>query len=207
MLISYKLGQGSVVLRVKLRNSSVTTGAGLTGLTSASSGLIIAAIADVESTTTAYTVTGSTIESITTLGAFATPTATKCRFKEVDATNHKGIYEIQFDNTRYAVSGAKSLTVSLAGAANLAECDFVIPLTQFDPYNPTAVADGARAMVIESNGSITLQQAISVIYAFAAGKSSNGGLTITDPTGTSNRIVATIDASNNRTAMTITPSA
>ena len=33
MLIDYKLGTTSVILRVKLRNSSVTTGAGLTGLT------------------------------------------------------------------------------------------------------------------------------------------------------------------------------
>ena len=33
MLISYKLGQGSIILRVKILNSSVATGAGLTGLT------------------------------------------------------------------------------------------------------------------------------------------------------------------------------
>src|SRR5947208_2851863 len=32
MLISYKRGQTSVVLRVKILNASVTTGAGLTGL-------------------------------------------------------------------------------------------------------------------------------------------------------------------------------
>lgn len=134
MLIGYKRGQGSIVLRVKILNSSVSTGAGLTGLTSASSGLIISTIADNESTATAYTVAGSTIEGITTLGTYAAPTATKCRFKEVDATNHKGVYEIQIADARYAVSSAKSLLVSVSGATNAAETDVVIPLRDLDPY-------------------------------------------------------------------------
>jgi len=80
----------SRIERVFLPDSSSTTGAGLTGLTSASAGLIISTLADNEATATAYTVTGSTIEGITTLGTYAAPTATKCRFREVDATNHPG---------------------------------------------------------------------------------------------------------------------
>jgi hypothetical protein len=129
-----KNGQTSVVLRFKLLDSSSSVGAGLTGLTSASSGLIISTIADNEASATAYTVAGSTIESITTLGTFATPTATKCRFKEVDSTNHKGIYEFQFADARFAVSGAKSLLVSVLGATNLVQADFVVPLVVDDPY-------------------------------------------------------------------------
>ena len=134
MLQIFKNGQGSIVLRVKLLDSSVSTGAGLTGLTSASSGLIIGTIADNEATTTAYTVAGSTVETITTLGTYAAPTATKCRFKEVDATNHKGVYELQFADARFAVSNAKSLLVSLSGATNLAQADFVVQLVSDDPY-------------------------------------------------------------------------
>lgn len=134
MLISYKNGQTSVVLRVVLRDSSVTTGAGLTGLTFSSSGLKIATIADNEATATTYSVAGSTIETISTLGTFATPTATKCRFKEVDATNMPGVYELQLDNTRFAVSSAKSLIVSISGATNLAQTNLLIPLQQQDPY-------------------------------------------------------------------------
>src|SRR5580765_5287454 len=95
MLQTFKNGQGSIVLRIKLLDSSVTTGAGLTGLTSSSSGLIISTIADNEASATTYTQAGSTIEAVTTLGTFAAPTATKCRFKKVDDTNHPGIYEIQ----------------------------------------------------------------------------------------------------------------
>lgn len=53
------------------------------------------------------------------MGTFATPTATKCRFKEVDATNHPGLYEIQIANARYAVTSARSLVITIAvtGAA------------------------------------------------------------------------------------------
>lgn len=138
MLIGFRRGQGSIVLRVKILNSSVATGAGLTGLTSASSGLIVSTIADNEASATTYTVAGSTIESITTLGTYAAPTATKCRFKEVDATNHKGVYEIQIADARFAVSSAKSLLVSISGATNAAETDVVIPLRDLDPYDAAA---------------------------------------------------------------------
>jgi hypothetical protein len=134
MLNDYKLGTTSIILRVFLRDSSVTTGAGLTGLTFSSSGLSISTIADNEATATTYTVAGSTIETISTLGTFATPTATKCRFKEVDATNLPGLYEIQLDNTRFAVSNAKSLAVVVKGATNLSPCPLLIPLRTIDPY-------------------------------------------------------------------------
>lgn len=134
MLVGYKRGQGSIVLRLKVLNSSVSTGAGLTGLTSASSGLIISTIADNEASPTTYTAAGSTIETITTLGTYAAPTSGKCRFKEVDATNHKGVYEIHLADARYAVSSAKSLLVSVSGATNAAETDVVIPLRDLDPY-------------------------------------------------------------------------
>lgn len=164
-LISYTHSQTSVILRVKILNSSVTTGAGLTGLTSASSGLIISTIADVEATATAYTAAGSTIETITTLGTYEAPTATKCRFKEVDSTNHPGVYEIHLADARLAVSNAKSLLVSISGASNAAETDVVIPLTQVDPYDnvrfgitalPNAAAGAAGGLPddTDSNGRV-----------------------------------------------------
>lgn len=147
-----KNGQTSVVLRVKLLDSSSTTGAGLTGLTSTSGSLIISTIADNEATATAYTQAGSTIESITTLGTYATPTATKCRFKEVDSTNHKGVYELQFADARFAVSSAKSLLISIAGASNLAQAEFVVPLVSDDPY--VAKPANSSLLSIDSNGRV-----------------------------------------------------
>lgn len=168
MLISYVRGQTSIVLRIKILNSSVSTGAGLTGLTSASSGLIISTIANNEATATTYTVAGSTIETITTLGTYAAPTATKCRFKEVDATNHPGVYEIQIADARFAVASAKSLLVSVLGATNAAQCDALIPLTDVNPYDavrggmtalPNAAAEAAGGLFTRGTGAGQINQA------------------------------------------------
>ncbi len=144
MLTWYANGQGSVVIRFKIRNSSLTTNAGLTGLSSASSGLSISTIANNEATATTYTVAGSTIETITTLGTYAAPTSTKCRFKEVDATNMPGWYELHLADARFAVSGAKGLSVCVKGATNADQVDFVIPLTSLNPHD--AVRAGLTAL-------------------------------------------------------------
>jgi hypothetical protein len=106
-------GRLSNTIRVKILDSTSTVGAGKTGLTSASAGLIISTIANNEAAPTVYTSAGSTTETIATLGTFAAPTATKCRFKEVDATNHPGLYEIQLADARMAVVSARSLIVSI----------------------------------------------------------------------------------------------
>lgn len=95
--------------RVFIQDTTSAVGAGLTGLTFGSSGLAIQTIADNEATVTSYTAAGSTIETITTIGTFAAPTATKCRFKEIDSTNLPGWYEIQVADARWAVSGARAV--------------------------------------------------------------------------------------------------
>jgi len=231
MLHTFKNGQTSVILRVKLLDSSVTTGAGLTGLLYSSTGLIISTIADLEATATAYTVAGSTIEDITTLGTYAAPTATKCRFKEVDATNHPGLYEIQLADARFAVSSAKSLIVSLSGATNLAQTDFLIQLVSDDPYvaKPTNYAslsiDGSGRVDVASVGGTaqtaadlgavhgtngietgySLKQALRICLSALGGKVSGlpGSPVFRDVGDTTNRITATTDANGNRTAVTL----
>jgi len=205
MLIGYKRGQGSIVLRVKILNSSVSTGAGLTGLTSASSGLIISTIADNESTATAYTVAGSTIEGITTLGTYAAPTATKCRFKEVDATNHKGVYEIQLADARYAVSSAKSLLVSVSGATNAAETDVVIPLRDLDPY---VSADAAVwAAVLSELSAVpgvtgTVKDALNWVFTLARNKRTQTATTETVLKDDGSTTLATSTKSDDGTTFT-----
>lgn len=129
----------SVVIRVKLLDSSVTTGAGLTGLTCTSVGLIIGTIKIGEAVATAYTQAGATIETITTLGTYETPTATKCRFKEVDATNHPGMYEIHITDARYA--STNNLIVSVHGATNLAQFDTEVQCTDIASNLVDAVWD------------------------------------------------------------------
>jgi hypothetical protein len=155
MLLPFKRAQTSIILRVKVLNSSVSTGAGLTGLAYNSSGLVISTIADNEAAPATYTAAGGAIETIATLGAYAAPATNKCRFKEVDATNHPGVYEIQLADARYAVSGAKSLLVSLSGATNMAQCDVVIPLWDVDPYDPVRGGMSAPVFQIASAGGWT----------------------------------------------------
>jgi hypothetical protein len=110
---AYKLGKTSVILRVFLPDSASTVGAGKTALDHTAAGLIISTIAENEASSTTYTSAGSTVEAVTTLGTFAAPTATKCRFKKVDDTNHPGIYEIQIADARWAVTSARSLFITI----------------------------------------------------------------------------------------------
>lgn len=167
-LISFKRGQGSIVLRVKILDSTVLSGAGKTGLTHASAGLIVSTIADNEATATAYTQAAGNLETITTLGTFAAPTSGKARFKEVDATNHPGIYEIQIADARFAVSSSRFLTISIIGAAGVAETDVVIPLTAVDPYGAaflttgehTAIANEVETQIIDESDSEKVLEAI-----------------------------------------------
>jgi len=71
----------------------------------------------------------------------------------------------------------------------------------------TAIANAVKALVVESQGSYTIAQAISIILSAVAGVTSSGGATLKTADGVATRIAATIDGSNNRTAMTLTPSA
>lgn len=125
-------GITSVIIRVKILDTSKTDGSGLAGLTNASSGLVISTIANNEATPTVYTVAAGDIETITTLGTYAAPTASKCRFKEVHATNHKGTYEIHLADARWSVADAKSLQITVYGAANALQVDAEYQLTSFD---------------------------------------------------------------------------
>lgn len=161
-----KFGSTSNIVRFALRHA--ITGQGLTGLTSGSSGLIISTIADAEASATTYTVGSSNVESITTLATFAAPTSGKCRFKEVDATNFKGLYEFQFADARFAVSNARALRISVTGATNLLDAHWRIGLVQFDPFDsvrmgmtalPNAAAEAAGGLYTRGTGAGQINQA------------------------------------------------
>lgn len=160
--LTYKNGVASVVIRFKFLDTSSATGAGLTGKDHTSAGLRLALIADNEATSTVYTSAGSTVESLTTLGTFAAPTSGKVRFKEVDAVNHPGIYEVQAADARWAVSGARSviLTGQITGGA---QQDSEVQLVTDDPYvgKPANFA----SFVIDASGRVDVGQWIGQIPA------------------------------------------
>ncbi len=122
-------GSLSNILRVKIRDTSDNNGAGKTGLLFSATGLILSSICDNEATPVTYTAAGSTTETITTLGTFAAPTATKARFKLVDDTNNPGLVEIQLADARYAVAGARRMTLTIVGVSDMEQTDVQIDLT------------------------------------------------------------------------------
>jgi hypothetical protein len=113
----------SVILRVKLMDSTSISGAGLTGVTSGSAGLTISTLRSDESSPVVYGASSATIEDIATFGTYVSPTSGKCRFKEISSSLLPGIYELQLDNTRYAAPGT---IVAIFGAANLAQADYEV---------------------------------------------------------------------------------
>lgn len=166
--ITLKQGAASVKFRVKLYDSSVTTElVGLTGLTSGSAGLTISTIHDNEAAPVSYT--GANLETITTLGTYAAPTANnKCRFREVSAANLPGIYEIQLADTRFSGNlTSKELLISINGATNLMQTEVSIKLVSDDPhtakpanFNSLAITAAGRVDVGAVSG--TTQTAVDI---------------------------------------------
>jgi len=102
-------GQTSNILEVFIRNSGNVTGAGLTGLGNGTAGLT----AFYHRNTAAAPGTSISIANMT-VGTFASG-----GFREVDSGNMAGVYQFCPPDAAFA-SGAQSVTVLLAGAANMA---------------------------------------------------------------------------------------
>lgn len=87
-----KRGSTSNMVNIFVPDNSVTTGAGVTGLTKDSTNIGIAVRREKSASETTYT--GANIETQTTIGTFQAPSSSaKCRLKE---TPNPGQYEIQF---------------------------------------------------------------------------------------------------------------
>src|SRR4051812_20870296 len=137
-----KNGVTSQILQVFIKDSSVTTGAGLTGLVFNSAGLTAYYHRDTDTTATAITLVTMTVGTFTSSG-----------FKEIDATNMPGWYQFCPPNAALA-SGAKSCAFHLKGATNMAPLPIEVDLDgQVDVtfWNGTAVASPATAGVPDVN--------------------------------------------------------
>ncbi len=125
----------SNMVRVKISRSD--TGAPMTGLAYNTSNLRISIICNNEAAGTTY-VAGVSIQDITTLGTFVAPSASNVRFKEVSATNHPGLYEIQILDSRFSVANAQSMVISISGVTNMRQVDYEIILEQVDRQDATS---------------------------------------------------------------------
>lgn len=167
------LGWAEPKCRVFIMDSTSTTGAGKTGLTTASSGLAVSTITDNESTVTEYTVAASNLETITTIGTWAAPSTNKCRFKEIDSSKLAGWYELQFAAARANVSNSTLLQGNIYGATGMAPVAFEIQL------EPVAVN------VVQWIGSLITESAVG---RFIAGMKQF--FDIASPTSTMNNVTS-----------------
>lgn len=120
--------------------------------------------------------------------------------KEVDATNQPGLYRWDIPDAALA-TGADWVVCSVKVTGSMA-VDIPIAIPTLATWRTTILQK-----IIEDQGSITVIQALSVILSATAGVSSSGGTVRKTPNGSATRVSATIDASNNRTAITLNPSA
>jgi hypothetical protein len=116
MKLSRKPGSTSQILQVFIRDSSSTTGGGLTGLVYNTASLTAYYHRDTDTTATAISLVTMTVGTFTSGG-----------FKEIDATNMPGWYQLCLPNAVLA-SGAVSAAVHLKGATNMAPLPIEIDL-------------------------------------------------------------------------------
>jgi hypothetical protein len=175
MIHAIRHGQTGVVIRLKISDASQADGRGLTGLAFDTGGLTISTIADSESTPVVYRSADGTIEGIPTLGTYQAPTAGKCRFREVHATLHRGVYEIHLADSRYAAPNARTILISVRGDVNVTETDALIGLTRFDLYAANGGFDPLSAAVPGSYPAGTAGARLGWLDASVASRSTYQG--------------------------------
>lgn len=123
MKMTLKAGQTSNILQIFIRDSSSTTGGGLTGLVFNSSGLTAYYHRDTDTTATAISLVTMTVGTFTSSG-----------FKEIDASNMPGWYQFCPPNAAVAAS-AGSCAFHLKGVTNMAPTPFEVQLVAYNPQD------------------------------------------------------------------------
>lgn len=132
MKLQLKKGVTSKLVQIFVNDSSVTTGAGLTGLAF-----------DTGSLTAYYYREGAASPVVISLVDMTVGTWASGGFKAVDGTNLPGVYQLGLPDAALA-SGASSVVVMLKGASNMAPVLLEIQLVAFDPED--AVRLGLTAL-------------------------------------------------------------
>lgn len=142
MKVIRRPGSTSNILQIFIRDSSSTTGAGLTGLAFNSASLTAYFHRNTDTTATAISLVTMTVGSFTSSG-----------FKEIDSTNMPGWYQFCPPDASTAI-GATSVVFHLKGATNMAPLPIEVDLdSQVDVYTwqGTAVATPATAGIPDVN--------------------------------------------------------
>lgn len=136
--ISITAGTTSKLVKVFILDSSSSIGAGLAGLVFNTSSLTAYYIKEGDASPTSMTLVTMTVGTWTSLG-----------FKEVDATNMPGLYEIGLPNA--AIASGKSVVIMLKGAANMTPTLLEIELTAYPLHKNTAYSNFMIYMVLSTD--------------------------------------------------------
>lgn len=179
-------GAAGRIVTVFIQANNVTTGAGLAGLTSASSivgGYVREGAAGV----------GLAVdEAVASPGTYQAPsTAAHVRIAAV-ANMRAGTYELHFHNDLWA-TGAEAVTVTLGGAANMAELALEVQLS--DPVRglgsptalPNAAANAAGGLPVSAAGALALDTLLGRLDAAITSRLATAGYTAPD-----NALIASI---------------
>ncbi|RLB94231.1 MAG: hypothetical protein DRH26_01780 [Deltaproteobacteria bacterium] len=131
-------------------------------------------------------------------------------FKEVDATDLPGVYQFGIPNAVLA-TGEESAKIVFTGAASTDDFNLDIHLTGFDYSNGRVALSSAGLDQITVETGINARQALSIIGSVLAGENlgadtSNIIFKAMDDNSTT-RLSVTIDSSDNRTTIVLTPPA
>lgn len=139
------------------------------------------------------------IKSTDLTGVTATQVTDKLSFG-IKSTDLTGVTATQVtDKTGYAIAaGGIPVGGFAAGAINDAA-------TNADME--TAIRDSVWGKQVEAEGTYSAQQAMSLMLAVLCGRTTASGATFQTPDGVATRLVAALDANNQRTGITATPSA
>lgn len=140
--VALVVGTTSYIARVFIQDSSSSTGAGLTGLTSATSNLVCYAARDDDGNANAVQIS---------LSGGTRGTYSSGGFIQKDATNMPGIYELGIPTATLA-TGSKTATVMLKGATNMAPCVLEFELTAINNQSTGFGLVNASANAAQING-------------------------------------------------------
>ena len=221
-------GATSVSVNVFIRDNSVSTGVGLTGL-----------VFNTASLTAYYSRQNAAATAITLATQTATGAFSSGGFVAVDGTNMPGLYRLDIPDAVLA-SGVNTAYIMLKGATNMEPCVIEIELTTIDlqaarvdanvtyfggtagtfsagraEANATHFAGTAYATALTAEIAALLATSVetgaTVVQSLRLANSANGakvsGMATTtavlrDLADTKDRVTATVDASGNRTATT-----
>lgn len=147
--LKLKKGTTSKSVVIKIHDITKGDGSGLTGLVFNSSGLTAYYLREGGSPTAITLATLAAINSAFSSGGF----------KEADATNMPGVYRLDIPDAALA-TGAKWVAFTVRGAANSAQCDFEIHLSETDDDDAAAGGMTRLDAAITSRASQTSVDAV-----------------------------------------------